>query len=127
MWCFDVFEEAGHIVVEGDLPGFGKEDLVLLGEPSRLVLTGRRRSPAGPAVRTCFQRERRSILVSQAFVSREIHLPRPVDLEEAEATLYKGVLRVRLRPTEPRGNGRIPIPLEAFEDPRSALRAREAR
>jgi HSP20 family protein len=108
MWCFDVFEEAGHIVVEGDLPGCGREDVALFAEASRLVLTGRRADTARPVGRTYFQRERRS-----AFVSREIALPRPVDAEEAEATLCEGVLRVRLRPAGGGERRRLPIPVDA--------------
>ena len=42
MWCFDLYEEAEFIVVEGDLPGFESQDLAVFGDESRLVLSGTR-------------------------------------------------------------------------------------
>lgn len=109
MWFFDVFEEDGQIVVEGDLPGFDKDEIAIFGDDSRLVLTGTRRSGDPGRPRTYFQRERRA-----RTVAREIPLPRRVDAEESEATLRDGVLRVRLRPAGHRGCGRFEIPLDAL-------------
>lgn len=107
MWFFDVFEENGQIIVEGDVPGFEKDELAIFGDDSRLVLTGTRRSPEG--ARTYFQRERRA-----RVLSREIPLPRRVDTEACEATLRDGVLQVRLQPAGHRGCGRFEIPLDAL-------------
>lgn len=91
MWCFDVYEEREHIVVEGDLPGFEQEDLAVWGDESRIVLSGTRRHRVAGPDRTYFHRERRL-----ATVHREIPLPQRVDAERAEVTLRHGVLRVRL-------------------------------
>jgi HSP20 family protein len=105
MWCFDIYEEAEWIVVEGDLPGFEQEDLTLFGDDSRLVLSGRRRDRAGAAARTYFHRERRL-----ATLHREIQLPRPVRAEAGEVTLRQGVLRVRLPKAMQAGAGSLERP-----------------
>jgi len=90
-WCFDVYEEARHIVVEGDLPGFERDDLEVFGDDSRIVLSGTRRHRVVASDRTYFHRERRL-----ATVHREIPLPQRLDADGAEVTLRHGVLRVRL-------------------------------
>jgi HSP20 family protein len=91
MWCFDVYEEDRAIVVEGDLPGFEKDDLTVLGGETCLVLSGTRGHRVHGPARTYFNRERRL-----ATLHREIPLPQRVRADEAEVTLRHGVLRVRL-------------------------------
>jgi len=91
MWCFDVYEEDHALVVEGDLPGFEKADLTVLGGERCVVLAGTRRHRVHGADRSYFHRERRL-----ATIHREIALPRRVCSEDAEVTLRHGVLRVRL-------------------------------
>ena len=91
MWCFDVYEEREHIVVEGDLPGFERDDLAVFGDETRIVLSGTRTHRVRGDDRTYFNRERR-----HATVHREIALPQRVRAESAEVTLRHGVLRVRL-------------------------------
>jgi HSP20 family protein len=91
MWCFDVYEEREHIVVEGDLPGFEPDDLAVYGDETRIVLSGTRSHRVRGPDRTYFHRERRL-----ATVHREIPLPQRVDTGRAEVTLRHGVLRVRL-------------------------------
>jgi len=91
MWCFDVYREDRHIVVEGDLPGFERDDLAVFGDDTRLVLSGTRMHRVRGPERTYFNRERRL-----ATVHREIPLPQRVRSEHAQVTLRDGVLRVRL-------------------------------
>lgn len=109
MWCFDVYEEDEHIVVEGDLPGFEKDDLAVYGDDTRLVLAGTRRHRVRGPGRTYFHRERRL-----ATVHREIPLPRLVAAESGEVTLRHGVLRVRLPIAGHRGCGRVELPLDGL-------------
>ena len=91
MWCFDVYEEQEHIVVEGDLPGFERDDLAVFGDETRIGLSGSCRQRSGGSERTYFNRERRL-----STLHREIPLPQRVRAERAEVTLRHGVLRVRL-------------------------------
>jgi len=107
MWCFDLYEEAECIVVEGDLPGFEQQDLAVFGDDSRLVLSGTRCHRVGGPGRTYFHRERRL-----ATLHREIQLPRPVRAEAGEVTLRQGVLRVRLPRATHGGVGRLELPFE---------------
>lgn len=94
-WCFDVYEEEDHIVVEADVPGFDRGDLDVYGDGSRLVLAGSRRHRMRGVGRMYFHRERR-----WATIHREVRLPHPVDVDDGEVTLRHGVLRVRLRRTD---------------------------
>ncbi|MBW2315011.1 MAG: Hsp20/alpha crystallin family protein [Deltaproteobacteria bacterium] len=86
MWCFDIYEEDRHIVVEGDLPGFEKADLAVFGDETRVVLSGSRARDGCAPERTYFNRERRL-----TTIHREIALPQRVRAEAAEVTLRRSV------------------------------------
>ena len=109
----DIREDADHIYVEADLPGFRKEDVDISIENDMLTITAerRRKSPtsrragrkleqgdAGKSNRSQGEyllRERRI----QRFV-RSFTLPPTADPQSVQAKMENGVLRITLNKSE---------------------------
>lgn len=88
----DVKEDKERIIVEVEVPGVAREDLNIYLKNGILVITGvKREKPSRRAVK--FLRLEREF----GSFQRDILLPVPVVVEEAEATLVNGLLRVTLK------------------------------
>jgi HSP20 family protein len=87
----DLIEESGEYVIEMDMPGVHREDLVITVTGRTLTLHGRREIVRELAASRLRLRER----WSGAF-SRSVELPGPVDEERMTVTLREGILRIDL-------------------------------
>lgn len=98
----NVWEDADHIYIEAELPGFRLEDLELLVMGDELTIKGERKDVVDDNV-TYHRRER-----STDSFSRVWRLPVEVDAVGVEATLRDGVLTVTL----PKGEQAKPRKIE---------------
>ena len=87
----DLYETKTAFVLEADLPGVNKQDVVVAVENGALVLQGVRSVTQTRRGNNFFHQERRS----GQFV-RRLQLPRSVDPDRIRATFRNGVLRVTL-------------------------------
>jgi HSP20 family protein len=97
----DIYETADAIVVRVEIAGMDAELINLsIDEGSgRLTIAGRREDPAGEQPRRYFNVE-----IECGDFARVVQLPRPVVVEQAEASYDRGFLVVRL-PIRPQGPG----------------------
>ena len=98
-YAVDVREDADHIYVEAELPGFRKEDVDITLENQTLTISAERssekREPADQKQGDWLLRERRS----NRFV-RSFTLPPTVDEQHVQAKLNDGVLTITLNKRE---------------------------
>ncbi len=85
----DVHEDADHLFVDAEMPGFRKDDITVTLEKGVLSIVGERKAeePKGEK----HLAERRYTKVSRSFT-----LPTPVDEASVEANLKDGVLSLKL-------------------------------
>ena len=104
----DIYQTSDSIVVRVEIAGMSAEEINLsLDESSgRLTISGTRNDPAGDEPRRYVNVE----IDCGEFV-RTIQLPRPVDVENAEAGYDRGFLVVRLplRPQDEARSRNVPI------------------
>lgn len=91
----DMYEEAGELVVQADLPGFRKEDINIYLDNDTLFVEAVSRD-VQTSTRDYHRRERRP-----RHFRESIALPAEVDRNLVFAKLQDGVLEVRLRKTGP--------------------------
>jgi HSP20 family protein len=87
----DVREDDGHIMVEAELPGFGKNEIDARIDQGILTITAEHKEEKKPKGKShlherCYRR-----------IERSFTLPVAVDEKEVEATLADGVLHMKLR------------------------------
>jgi len=90
----DVHEDADHVYVEAELPGFRKEDVEITLENSTLTLTAQRKDEThegNGGKRDWLLRERRFNRVQRSFT-----LPQTVNEQSVKAALTDGVLKITL-------------------------------
>ena len=85
----DMYETAGEVVVEFDLPGFRLEDITLALRGTSLLLEARRpREQVGTSSRfVCLER-------GFGRFRHSVHIPCCIDQQRVQAEYRKGVLRV---------------------------------
>ena len=91
----DVREDADHLYVEAELPGFKKDEVEITVENQTLTLTAERKQPAEPAAGEWLLNER-----TNARFHRTFKLPQTVSEQAVTATLENGVLAVTLTKRE---------------------------
>jgi len=98
----DVIETETEIIVRGDVPGLGENDLEVRVAPRALCITGKRQAASNQEGEQTVYSERRS---DQVF--RVLELPSEIDPDRAGATLENGILEIKLLKV---GTGkRIPV------------------
>ena len=89
----DVYENAGEVVVEVELPGVLKEDVVIVLRGGRLEVKGLKKDlPAAEAGARYHRLER-----EYGTFRRVVLIPASVVAEKSSATLENGILKVVLR------------------------------
>jgi len=97
-YAVDVREDADHIYVEAELPGFSKEQVAITLENQTLTITADRRdekTDMNGEAGEYLLKERRHTRFSRSFT-----LPPTVDECKVDAKLAEGVLRVTLNKRE---------------------------
>jgi HSP20 family protein len=103
----DVREDADHVFVEAELPGFRKEDVEITMENSVLTFTAQRSEQTkegGEDKRDWLLRERRFNRVQRSFT-----LPHTVDGQSVKAALTDGVLTITLAKREETKPRKVPV------------------
>ena len=103
----DVREDADHLYVDAELPGFKKEDVNINLENQTLTIVAEHKQNAEPTPgdkTEWLHRERRYSRFERSFT-----LPPTVDPASVEAKLGDGVLTVTLRKREETKPRRIPV------------------
>jgi HSP20 family protein len=85
----DVREDADHIFVDAEMPGFGKDDIAVTLERGVLSIVGERKPEEVKGQKHLS--ERRYTKLARSFT-----LPTPVDEASVEASLKDGVLSLKL-------------------------------
>lgn len=92
----DVREDADHLYVEAELPGFKKEEIDITLENATLTIAAERKAEASdPQKGDWLLRERRYTRFSRSFT-----LPPTVDESSVDARLTDGVLHITLNKRE---------------------------
>jgi HSP20 family protein len=89
----DVYENEREVVVEVELPGVLKEDVVIVLGGGRLELKGLKKDLPSPGSRARYHRLEREY----GTFRRVVYIPASVLAERASATLENGILTVVLR------------------------------
>jgi HSP20 family protein len=94
----DVREDADHIYVEAELPGFRKEDVNITLENSTLTFTAERKDQTGDGADRGNGKKGEWLLRERRFhrVQRSFTLPQNVNEQAVKATLAEGVLTIAL-------------------------------
>jgi HSP20 family protein len=103
----DVREDADHVFVEAELPGFRKEDVEITVENSILTFTAQRseRASEGEADKPQWPlRERRFNRVERSFT-----LPHTVNEQSVKAVLTDGILTITLDKREETKPRKVPV------------------
>ena len=106
----DIREDADHVYVEADLPGFRKEDVdVSIDNGTLTIRAEKRQEPAeaeapGKEKENYLLRERRYERFERSFT-----LPSNVDEQNVQAKLREGCLTITLNKTEESKPKRIPL------------------
>lgn len=85
----DITEYANEFVVVAELPGVKKEDIKISVENGSLTLSGERKATETPQDAKTILNEMRT----KKF-SRQIHLPKNVDVSKISAELQNGILQI---------------------------------
>lgn len=83
-------ETESEIVVRADLPGFSQDDLSISVEGDSLIIKGKRGTKIPENYRVLLEER-----AAMNFTHR-LSLSRPIDFDQADATLLNGVLTLRL-------------------------------
>jgi HSP20 family protein len=95
-YAVDVREDADHIYVEADLPGFNKEEVDITLENSTLtILAEHKAEKSGEKTGDFLLNERRYTRFMRSFT-----LPPTVDEQSVQANLKDGVLKITLNKRE---------------------------
>jgi HSP20 family protein len=100
----DVHENETEITVKASVPGVSSEDLDIQYSDGMLTIRAKSEESSEDETGTWHVKEMRS-----GMAERSIALPRGADIENAEASLENGVLRIRFPITEESKRRRIPI------------------
>lgn len=102
----DIHEDADHIYVEAELPGFNKDDVDIALENQTLTITAEKKQepPQKPQRPDYLLHERRY----RRFV-RSFTLPNIVDQQKVDAKLQDGILMITLNKHEQTKPKKIPI------------------
>lgn len=95
-YSVDVCEDADHLYVEADLPGFKKEEIDVRLENQTLTISAEHREPER-------KEEKRDYLLRERSYSRFIRsftLPSNIDEQNVDAKLDEGVLKITLNKKE---------------------------
>ncbi len=95
-YCVDVREDADHIYVEAELPGFKKDEIEITMENQTLTIAAERRAEAA-------QQKQGDYLLNERTYHRFLRsftLPPTVDEKNVDAKLQDGVLMVTLNKRE---------------------------
>jgi HSP20 family protein len=106
----NVYETADAVVVQAELAGVAPEDVTIQYDAGRLLVWGQRRE----AITAEAQSIHRLEIQSGRFAFR-VQLPAAVDAEAAKASLYMGILEVRLAKRSTHSNGIIRLSLAEGE------------
>ena len=87
----DIYESKDAIIVEADLPGIDKEDLIVNVEGHILTLKGERKSETMDEGENYYRKEREYGSFSRAFT-----LPDIADTEHIQADFKNGVLHIKI-------------------------------
>ena len=91
----DIHETNGCIVVQAELPGLKKEDIVIEVKKNILTLEGIRTEDRGIKEENYYRQERRS-----GKFRRSLTLPAPIRPDKVVATYKAGVLEIKIRKPE---------------------------
>ena len=106
----DIHEDADHIIVEAELPGFTKDQVNITMENQTLTISAQHKENQNRSQSTSgdkaewLLRERRYSRFQRSFT-----LPPTVDAQSVEATLNDGVLTIVLNKREETKPRRIPV------------------
>jgi HSP20 family protein len=102
----DVFESRGSLVITAEVPGLGPDALTVTCREREVVISGERRErrPPGIAGFLCMERP-------QGRFQRRVPCDVAVDLKQATATLYNGILTVTLPRLRDRRGREVEIPV----------------
>lgn len=106
-WGVDIREDADHIYVEAELPGFKKEEIDLNLENQTLAISAEHKSHAeekSPDKGDWLLRERHYSRFQRSFT-----LPPTVDTQSVQAKLHDGMLTVTLNKREESKPRRITV------------------
>lgn len=107
----DVREDADHLYVEADLPGFTKDEVDVTLDAGTLTITAeKRQEPAGGTDQA--QRDQGQYLLRERRYERyqrSFTLPQNVDEQSVNAKLENGCLTVTLNKTERSKAKKIPL------------------
>ncbi len=87
----DLRDENGNLIIEADLPGVDKEDVVVKTRENQLMISCQEESKKEVSEETYYRRER-----SKRGMERTITLPEEVKPEKAEAEMKDGVLKITI-------------------------------
>lgn len=99
----DLYDAGSSFVIKIDLPGVLEENLDISIEENTLTVSGRC-DPDGPKDEACLSRER-----PVGRFARRITLPKHVDIQQATATLRKGVLEITVAKTTKATVGKVTV------------------
>jgi HSP20 family protein len=101
-YAVDVREDADHIYVEAELPGFRKEDVDITLENQTLTITAERSSDKKQSAADNDERKGDWLLRERRYnrFVRSFTLPPTVDEQHCEAKLNEGVLTITLNKRE---------------------------
>jgi len=102
----DVSRSADSYRVALDVAGLSKDDVRVHAESGALVVSGSRQRPTRPDAAVA-RSERQ-----YGRFSRVVPLPSDADFGQVVARLDKGVLQVTVGRVQPRGPGRVEIPIQ---------------
>ncbi|TVR72876.1 MAG: Hsp20/alpha crystallin family protein [Sphaerobacteraceae bacterium] len=108
----DVFESSSHVQITASVPGIDADQLDIQFTDGMLTIRALAEEPPERTDGTWHMRERRTDVNE-----RTVPIPRAADIDEAEATLDKGVLTIIFPIIEPASKRRIQIKSKSREQP----------
>lgn len=90
-YAVDIHEDADHLYVEAELPGFKREEIDITMENQTLTISAERREESKNGGKQALLRERRYTRFLRSFT-----LPPVVNDQKVDATLADGLLKITL-------------------------------
>lgn len=103
----DIFERAGEIIIQAEIPGVSKEEIDLTITDDRLIIKGEIKKPEGVRDEDYILNER-----SYGTFTRAISLPTDIDKTSVKAGLKDGILEIVLKRKAEAKPREIKIPLD---------------
>lgn len=103
----DIFERAGEIIIQAEIPGVSKEEIDLTITDDRLIIKGEIKKPEGVRDEDYILNER-----SYGTFTRAISLPTDIDKASVKAGLKDGILEIVLKRKAEAKPREIKIPLD---------------